>query len=1455
MNARPRWQANAGTEQRQRIPATLADTHVGVDERGLPDFVDAGAAFARRLRFVEESGRADGRWDRWFDMDEAFVLARIAAVDPERLRAEFLRAVDAASVEGLVLRVVAAARRIDGWYRALEPMDSPPAMNVCAQIRRYVERRLGGELAWAVAQVPANADAAGALQAMSPLWTRATNAPARRMNGGALGGARAVFFAFLDATARVRARAIEALEVSLQGDRHEPSSALFLAFVKLYGVVQARLNGFTARHTDFYYRDCLRMAPRAAEPDSVHLACLRVPGATGDVVIAPGTPFQLGRDGGGRDVVYLADDRLVLTDAAVTALCTLRLERDPLISPERDLGYVTRAKSRVIEVQPPATPPAVPPHWPLFGGSATRAGEGDAADAELGLAIASPLLLLGEGSREIRIGLVFEHAADRDTGAADAIAAFAKTAPGTPDGALRDVLGKVFERLARIDGDDPVAARACAEAAAPRLAVKALLRRLAALRPEEIERVRAQAGDGLTLESWVPLPGRARAAVRRKLRALLGRGTVLRFAGTAPGDDDIVLRAGGRDVLPGGAAAQRGALPASVLYGEYLLECLLHTTAEAPFFRRFGRLFGRWMLVDPHLLGDEEIRAIKHALRRIPRRRVPPRDPRQRHRDAAASPERTDVMSCLRGPRRPVRDFLFNKLFFDFMDARLTGREGWFRPGDGYLLGPEEGAGAAGRRAVTLVYRLRPEDPAVVPYADAVHGGGWHTTEPVLRLRISQGLTLFPYSALEPVLVGQVGIDVAVTGGRDAVLHNQFGRLDPSKPFNPFGPMPARGAYLVFGSPELARKRVTDLDLRIEWAQLPDDDNGFASHYRGYDTTYDNRAFRAGLAILRDGRWEPHGDAGTEVPLFRAAAADGRLDSEVTLAVPPTDLSNHYRPLRPAEAAEEFRFDLSARAGFFKVTLTQPADPFGHREYPALLTRVLSANARRRRPLPLPKAPYVPLVERLTFDYRASAVLDLAHEIPDERASADAQVLLLHPFGHEEVYPAIRGAACGVIPRYDADGNLFIGLEATQLAGPLTLLFHLRDESARRVADRSPQPAVAWSYLASNRWRPLAPNRVLADTTSGFLTSGIVTLELPDDIDRDSTVMPAGRYWLRVAASGALESFAGLFSVHAQALRATRDPAAGADALFRPRAGTPAAARTSVIGLASAVQAGAAFGGRPPEDEAQFRARAGERLRHKNRASVSWDYERLVLEHFPEVFKVKCFSGLAAGSVAPAPGGVLLVVIPHPEPGPAAATRAPRLNAAVLERIRDFVAAHASPFAAVLVRNATYERIQVRCAVRFQPRMQGGQCLQRLNAEIVGRLSPWREDGAGARFDWLLRKEEVEAWIRACDYVESVSRVSLLQVAEADEGDFSLGDSARGPDTMTATGVWTGRPTVRPPGTIGPRFPWSIALPARQHAIELMTDATPAEAEGTGIRGLEIGQTFVVGGGVRDGQP
>ncbi|HET7795924.1 MAG TPA: baseplate J/gp47 family protein, partial [Rhizobacter sp.] len=578
--------------------------------------------------------------------------------------------------------------------------------------------------------------------------------------------------------------------------------------------------------------------------------------------------------------------------------------------------------------------------------------------------------------------------------------------------------------------------------------------------------------------------------------------------------------------------------------------------------------------------------------------------------------------------------------------------------------------------------------------------------------------------------------------------------------------------------------------------------------------------------------------AAAQLHLFGSEPVTERVSPQRVIDVDPAALRTHFRP-----SSEPLQFDLHTRGGFFKLQLSGPPNAFGHQAYPQLLTHTVSANARHkyRKPLPLPNPPYTPMVERLRFDYRASSSIHLRSEVraaPGEVGADVERVFHLHPFGMEEIHPAAGDRPHGVLPPCGPDGNLCIGLAAGQLQGALSLLFHLRAESALQLV--AAVPPVRWYYLAANRWWPLAPSQVLSDTTAGFLTSGIVTLDVPAEIRSDNSVLPGGLFWLRASAGHGFEAFAGLYGVHAQAVRAVRVMAAGAPAAPVPMAaGTVKEVMVNVPGLSGVVQVGTSFGLRAHEEQALMRARAGERLQHKNRACTPWDIERLVLARFPSVFKVKCF---AQPLDATQPGEVLVVVVPATRRNePLESTLGPRVNAIELMRMAEHLQRAASPFARIRVRNASYERIQVRCNLQLVRGTHGGQALQRLNQRINEYLSPWHDEGYQARFDWTVRSEDIEACIRSAPGVEAVTQLSLLHIAADDSGVYTLGDTARpGSD---------GRNTVMP-GHVQARMPWSLALPMPNHLLGVAdaTEPQDAPAPATGISKLAVGGTFIVGG-------
>ena len=124
MTSRPRWMANDGSEQKERLPVALQDGYIGADEMSLADLVRLSAEFAKRLEFVSTHDAGTEQWDRWFRLDEALVLADIAVADIEGWRAAFLLQVDLASLDqraekDLQEHASRLDQRIVDWRQAL----------------------------------------------------------------------------------------------------------------------------------------------------------------------------------------------------------------------------------------------------------------------------------------------------------------------------------------------------------------------------------------------------------------------------------------------------------------------------------------------------------------------------------------------------------------------------------------------------------------------------------------------------------------------------------------------------------------------------------------------------------------------------------------------------------------------------------------------------------------------------------------------------------------------------------------------------------------------------------------------------------------------------------------------------------------------------------------------------------------------------------------------------------------------------------------------------------------------------------------------------------------------------------------------------------------------------------------------------------------------------------------
>ncbi|MDV3455384.1 baseplate J/gp47 family protein [Sphingomonas sp. HF-S4] len=707
--------------------------------------------------------------------------------------------------------------------------------------------------------------------------------------------------------------------------------------------------------------------------------------------------------------------------------------------------------------------------------------------------------------------------------------------------------------------------------------------------------------------------------------------------------------------------------------------------------------------------------------------------------------------------------------------------------------------------ALRIAFTLDESDPATAPPLAGPTDPRW----PVLRLELRpvwNGQRFeTAYARFRTLRLARAHLRVVVgrQDGKDAPglwpldLETDHGRADGKKPFEPFGSTAPPGAELAIGHPDLLNKRLTSLTLRWQWQGAP---ANLAAHYANYPA----RTFTAQFALV-DGRVRTTA-LGAPQPLFGADPNAAMRGADLTLGT-----------AAPADRVVE-PDTRSVRDRRRYLVMTLAGTGFGHLEYPGLSAdkAIALAAALRNGPVTdtsgyIVRPPYTPKLKQLQLDFAAT------HEVvlnQYRRADAVDRLYHLHPFGVVEAPDKPEGGWT-LLPAYDAEGALYVGLDRVAAPQAVSLLF----ETVPGGGSEDRPVGLRWSYLDAGGWTDLPEQP--HDTTLGLARAGLIRFDLPD-ADPDGR-MPHGPYWLRATVDSGAASASALAGVHAQAASATfLDDGAPPEHYAAPLpAGTIRTIADSAPGLLKVVQPYAAFGGAPAEGDAGFRVRAGERLRHKGRALTAWDYEHLVLARFPEVHKVKCLPATMSGG----PGNVRLILVPDIQAHRLADPFTPRAPSSLLDEVRDYLQPLAPSVARIAVGHPHFVRVRVRVGVRFRSQADVAFEKRRLNDAINRHLAPWAyEEGAEVALGQRIDATALVAFIDGLPYVDFVGGCRLFQ---SDDGE----EYRPGPGSGEASSA---------------SRPDAVLTPAPRHEIDIIDDNVFVEQRFTGIGYMKIELDLVV---------
>ena len=376
-------------------------------------------------------------------------------------------------------------------------------------------------------------------------------------------------------------------------------------------------------------------------------------------------------------------------------------------------------------------------------------------------------------------------------------------------------------------------------------------------------------------------------------------------------------------------------------------------------------------------------------------------------------------------------------------------------------------------------------------------------------------------------------------------------------------------------------------------------------------------------------------------------------------------------------------------------------------------------------------------------------------------------------------------------------------------------------------------PQIHWSYLSGNFWREFQNTEMLSDSTNGLVDAGIIRLSIPEEATSRNPLLPSGLHWLRATVKENADAIPDTLDIKTQAVRATFVNQGNAtDHLSKPLAANSIQGFvTRDPAIKTVQQPYSSFGGKPKEDNRAFTMRVSERLRHKQRAITAWDYERLVLEHFPQIYKVKCITS-AAGDHNPGDAKVTVVVVPDISNTAPFLPLEPKAPLYLLKEIETYLQKYTSPFVQIVVKNPRYERIQYRVGIRFRTGYEQGYYLNQLNEDIKRFLSPWAyEEQADITFGSSIHSSSVIHFIEKRPYVDYVANLKLIEQIGIKAGYQGKSDTYY---------------RVNPSNLAQVQHPDSILVSAPEHIINLIGTENYDEEDFEGLGYMIIEIDFVV---------
>ena len=657
------------------------------------------------------------------------------------------------------------------------------------------------------------------------------------------------------------------------------------------------------------------------------------------------------------------------------------------------------------------------------------------------------------------------------------------------------------------------------------------------------------------------------------------------------------------------------------------------------------------------------------------------------------------------------------------LTAWYTGPKGWVEAEVDILPGMNNNSSAASKKY--LLVKIDESLPAIAAYDEKTHKGGYNSIYPVVKLLIKND-EHFPdafafFASLQMNAIKKMVMNVE--GVKSFTITGDNGKLNPLQAFKPFGNTPVKNkSFFTIGCTEAFNKYLKTFHLAANWKGAPGNMAKYYSAYQTYLSSVSDASISTETKTTFNNQWAGfnQGNVPGKLELFSGGKwVKVGEDSPKKYTKPLKE--NSYNTFH-VDGVIKDQFDITnsndytetSRWGFAKITLQYD---FGHRIFPNVLTHAVTNNAKITNAndiLAIPPQPYTPEFNSLHLDYVLEDVIDVA-------ANPEHSFIQLHPFG----YAAISAALDPLIsPGYADNGQLYIGLSNCTVAQTVNLYISRLDGTEE--IDAVINEKTNWYYLAGTTWQKFKFDQITVNTTHDFTESGFISFAIPEDAITPNSLMGENLVWIKLVSATSATAYPSIINIFSNAAEAVFDNRDNNPYHLQTPlpAGTITKPVIKINGVKSVTQPSASYGGSMAEQATHFYTRISERLRHKNRSWSIWDFEHIVLEKFPSIYKLKCISHATKDDMY-SPGNVLCVALPVLVNIAEKDLLQPRISKGILTEAEEYISRFMTPFAKVSFINPVYEPITIKCSVKINEGYDENFYSNQLNKDLQQYIAPW----------------------------------------------------------------------------------------------------------------------------------